>query len=1000
MIHLVHSAADVLRTLRLHDLVEAIKLGTALPVFGSGLLGAGSAAGRAPRVQTIRLQQSAYGNPIPLVYGANRVPGYIIWLGDYKAQQHSGSGGKGGSGATSTYTYTCSYITALGRGPAAGIGQLWVSASPNKRFTPQQVAEYYYISLGTFPQDPWPYIVGAHPGQDLGYNGIVFTAAANAQLGSAPDLQQANWELIGLLSYSNIYGIASISQSGSVTTVVTTRANPFTTGQSVVISNVNPPNAGTDDGSEDEVSVSPYNGTYTITVVNSTTFTFALGGGLAASQGGTASVVGVPVIVDAEPSAIIADYLTNTFYGACPGGFPLGSMMQYMAANVALGLFLSPIFDTQQNASDGVNYILNATMAEATWVDGELQIVPYYDQEITGNGATFVPSLTPIYTFQDTDLCLPDPDKPDEPVIVTRIQPADVMNEVRIEFSSRGNDYKFTTAHYSDQAQINLEYFKVAKPETIHAICNGSQAQFVCALKLSRIQNVINKYQFAVSQRWIGLRPLDIVALNISPTDSFAGLQNVIVRITDVEIAADVDQAVKITAEDIGVCNAPYSTMSGASGAGGNISPLGNPPGLQLVNQPLIVEPTASMLVGGALEIWIALSGALGNFAWGGADIYVSEDGGNTYYYIGQQIGPATQGDTLTDFPAYAGANPDDTDTLEVDLSESDGTVESVSEALAGRAPYYNLAVVCAGDGTYDDPEFLSFADVAAGANPNQFDLSTIFRGLFNSDAVDHPEGSLFAYLNNDAIVDPGIFRWTYPSRDIGQTLYFKFISIDATGTTAQLLANATAYPYFVRGTAGGGGTGSLRAWVGTGPATGTAYIPGDIIINPSLTAGGWAGIMCIGAGVDVGATWVEFGILGNTRTLGTPGTASRWIAAVGTVSPGTLYTPPQGVIYAATAGGWSGALCSSAGPGGSGPGAAAFNVFGPLGKVVTPVAVTGPLPTWNVAVATEVPFGAHDTTDAYIYPSVTAGGWAGTICSSGGNPGMWAEFLPVGGAK
>src|SRR5262249_394653 len=141
-----------------------------------------------------------------------------------------------------------------------------------------------------------------------------------------------------------------------------------------------------------------------------------------------------------------------------------------------------------------------------------------------------------------------------------------------------------------------------------------------------------------------------------------------------------------------------------------------NPPGgggttPTSINPPVIFEPTYPLAVSelGQGEIWIAISGNTANDAnWGGAQRWFSEDG-STYQPIGTVLGKATEGSLLSSLPS--GSDPDTTNTIQVDLSESGGVVDGISHGLADK--YHNLAIV--------DDEIISFADVAAGGGTNQF---------------------------------------------------------------------------------------------------------------------------------------------------------------------------------------------------------------------------------------------------------------------------------------
>ena len=106
---------------------------------------------------------------------------------------------------------------------------------------------------------------------------------------------------------------------------------------------------------------------------------------------------------DANPAAIVSDFLTNPRYGA---GFPvanLGDLSLYSAYCRALGLVLSPMLDTQQEAQQHLGEIVKLTNSAIVWSGGLLKIIPYGDQPLTGNGAAYAPNTTPLYSLAEDD---------------------------------------------------------------------------------------------------------------------------------------------------------------------------------------------------------------------------------------------------------------------------------------------------------------------------------------------------------------------------------------------------------------------------------------------------------------------------------------------------------------------------------------------------------------------------------------------------------------------
>lgn len=79
----------------------------------------------APRINDLRLQDSAYGKFIPRVYGLFRVGGNLIWAGQ-PSQHTSGGKGAGGKGPQQS-TVTMSFAIGLCEGPISGVRRIWAN---------------------------------------------------------------------------------------------------------------------------------------------------------------------------------------------------------------------------------------------------------------------------------------------------------------------------------------------------------------------------------------------------------------------------------------------------------------------------------------------------------------------------------------------------------------------------------------------------------------------------------------------------------------------------------------------------------------------------------------------------------------------------------------------------------------------------------------------------------------------------------------------------------
>src|SRR5260370_38035788 len=83
-------------------------------------------------LNALRVQTSSYGQVIPILYGQNRIPGRLLWAGDFTAIPHTSTqkvGGKGlGSGggnvSNTSYTYQTAVAIAICMGPIQSMGSV------------------------------------------------------------------------------------------------------------------------------------------------------------------------------------------------------------------------------------------------------------------------------------------------------------------------------------------------------------------------------------------------------------------------------------------------------------------------------------------------------------------------------------------------------------------------------------------------------------------------------------------------------------------------------------------------------------------------------------------------------------------------------------------------------------------------------------------------------------------------------------------------------------
>ncbi|MCZ2967184.1 phage tail protein [Acinetobacter baumannii] len=177
-----------------------------------GLFGSTTISTTDTRINSMRIQQSAYGLCQPLVYGKTRVAANMFWYGDFTATPHTTvqkSGGKGGGTKTSntTFSYSASLMLGLCENQIKKIGLIWVD---KEQYVPKQEGS---ISLDPIDQlkfelfdgnnnPPWGWLVSKHPEQAINYPYLGYVACANYEMGNSASLSNHNFEVISTITLS------------------------------------------------------------------------------------------------------------------------------------------------------------------------------------------------------------------------------------------------------------------------------------------------------------------------------------------------------------------------------------------------------------------------------------------------------------------------------------------------------------------------------------------------------------------------------------------------------------------------------------------------------------------------------------------------------------------------------------------------------------------------------------------------------------------------------
>lgn len=467
-------------------------------------------------------------------------------------------------------------------------------------------------------------------------------------------------------------------------------------------------------------------------------------------------------IPDANPSEIIRDMLTNQNYGC---GFPaenLGDTSVYGVYCRAAGIFLSPVYSEQTEAQQNISELLEQTNSAAVFSQGRLKIVPYGDVKLSGNGAAYVPNLTPVYDLTDDDFIVSGAE---DPLKVERKTNADAYNQIQVEYLDRANDYNIAVAEVKDQANIEQYGLRPKDAVKMHGICDAKVANHVAQLLLQRALYVRNEYEFKLGWKYCLLEPMDLVTL----TDDGLGLDKTPVRI--IEIEEDEEGVLTVKAEDFPM-GAATATAYPTQPSLGYSADYNKSPGN--AHAPVVFEAPLQ-LTGGEPQIWLATAGG---DMWGGAEVWISTDG-DSYTRIGATNKKARFGSLSA--PLASGAVFDRANTLNIEISAGQMTGGTEQDSR-------DLLTLC-----YVDGEFLAY-ETAELKGVGRYTLGNLTRGAYGSTIDRHNTGSQFVRI------DEAMFKYTVPANWVGRTVWVKLVSFNVFGSGVQELAEVPAYSYTIKG--------------------------------------------------------------------------------------------------------------------------------------------------------------------------------------------------------
>jgi Putative phage tail protein len=470
----------------------------------------------------------------------------------------------------------------------------------------------------------------------------------------------------------------------------------------------------------------------------------------------------------------------------------------------ANGLYGSLSMNSQSAASDWLKTLYAAANATPVFLGSKLYSFPYSEVSAAGNGATYT-APTAAGPVANLDADNGDFVGGSQPITVKTASRVNMPNVLQMQCVSRSANYNQVVVSQPDAASIALYGVRKADPIVNNAVQDASIARQLLAIQVRRNQYGGDVYSFTINSKWSLLAPMDLITV----TDRLAGIVQLPVRITSMAEQDDGSQVCDAEPFIYGMCapsalttTAPAQNLPNTSQGAGN------------VNAPVIFEPVPRLYgAQNQAQLWVVVSSSSAQY--GGCQVYISTDGGNSYNPAGDPlIGSAITGVSTADWPAAA--DPDTTNNLALDLTESNGVLQSYQ---ASDRDNFLYPCYVAGGGSYAIAYELMTYNAATLTAANKYTLEAtgtgneLRRGVFAAPAVatgvDHPSGSRFAFLPPSGA---GILKLGMDPTWIGKTLYFKIVSFNTFGGAAQSLSDVTAYSYTPTGAAGAVNPGGLPA--------------------------------------------------------------------------------------------------------------------------------------------------------------------------------------------
>lgn len=495
--------------------------------------------------------------------------------------------------------------------------------------------------------------------------------------------------------------------------------------------------------------------------------------------GGTGATGGANV--DCNPSDVLYAYLTDHLFGIDfptaniewtltssnlqTGGtyllVPITSSPGYnaMAFWAANNYFISPLVDNQTTVSQEFSDILEAGQCAVIWSEGLLKLRPYGDTSAAGNGFVYQPLTQPVFDLGIDDFIA---GAGEEAIQISRSAWNGTYNVVQIQYQDRASGYESEVIQEEDLASVQALGVRREDPQDWEFIKTSQSAQWVANMRVKRLSNIRNSYEFTIPAVYDVLEPMDLVTL----THPGYGFNKLPVRITKIE--DDPEKGLTITAEDFPYGIAKATLYPKQTNLADNTSPAMQEPGNA---DPVILElPDQFTAFQGYTMRVYAVPDDPEN--WGGCKVYLSGDNVE-FDDQGDITTPAISGTLATSMPV--GTGDPDASTIQITVGNNLQLLPASTTDFNNHAESCLLCIIDA-NGSFEIVAYQNSTLIGV----NTYSVSSFHRGLFGTTRAAHALGSKVLVMGQ------GHLEIQYPASQVGSTNWVKLTSFNTVGARTQ----------------------------------------------------------------------------------------------------------------------------------------------------------------------------------------------------------------------